>query len=81
MLRVYRRAVCESVYTSMRGWRTILWRLVHRGKGVLVLTGHLGAWELVEFLSLAGWVRPMGMVIRRLDNPLVDRICESTFAV
>lgn len=42
-----------------------------RGKGVLVLTGHLGAWELSSFHhSLMG--RPMGMVIRRLDNPLVD---------
>jgi len=42
-----------------------------RGKGVLVLTGHLGAWELSSFFhSLMGM--PMGMVIRRLDNPLVD---------
>ncbi|NYF79789.1 KDO2-lipid IV(A) lauroyltransferase [Granulicella arctica] len=43
-----------------------------RGKGVLVLTGHLGAWELSSFYhSLVGY--PMGLVIRRLDNPLVDR--------
>ena len=42
-----------------------------RGCGVLVLTGHLGAWELSSFYhSLMGY--PMGMVIRRLDNPLVD---------
>jgi KDO2-lipid IV(A) lauroyltransferase len=42
-----------------------------RGKGVLVLTGHLGAWELSSFHhSLMGY--PMGLVIRRLDNPLVD---------
>lgn len=42
-----------------------------RGKGVLVLTGHLGAWELSSFYhALMGY--PMGMVIRRLDNPLVD---------
>lgn len=44
-----------------------------RGKGVFVLTGHLGAWELSSFYhSLAGY--PMGMVIRRLDNVLVDRL-------
>ena len=44
-----------------------------QGRGVLVLTGHLGAWELSSFFhSLMG--RPMGMVIRRLDNPLVDRL-------
>ncbi len=42
-----------------------------RGKGVLVLTGHLGAWELSSFYhSLMG--HPMGMVIRRLDNRLLD---------
>lgn len=42
-----------------------------RGKGVLVLTGHLGAWELSSFYhSLAGF--PMGMVIRRLDNRFLD---------
>lgn len=42
-----------------------------KGRGVLVLTGHLGAWELSSFYhSLMGM--PMGMVIRRLDNPLVD---------
>ena len=41
------------------------------GKGVLVVTGHLGAWELSSFHhSLVGY--PMGLVIRRLDNPLVD---------
>ena len=41
------------------------------GKGVLILTGHLGAWELSSFYhSLMG--HPMGMVIRRLDNRLLD---------
>ncbi|MGC9291922.1 MAG: lysophospholipid acyltransferase family protein [Acidobacteriaceae bacterium] len=44
-----------------------------RGKGVLVLTGHLGAWELSSFYhSLFG--HPMSMVIRRLDNPHVDAL-------
>ena len=42
-----------------------------RGKGVLVLTGHLGAWELSSFYhSLMG--HPMGIVIRRLDNTRLD---------
>lgn len=42
-----------------------------RGKGVLILTGHLGAWELSSFYhSLMG--HPMGMVIRRLDNRPLD---------
>ena len=42
-----------------------------KGKGVLVLTGHLGAWELSSFYhSLRGY--PMSVVIRRLDNSKVD---------
>ncbi len=42
-----------------------------RGKGVLIITGHLGAWELSSFYhSLMG--HPMGMVIRRLDNQRLD---------
>jgi KDO2-lipid IV(A) lauroyltransferase len=42
-----------------------------KGKGVLVVTGHLGAWELSSYYhSLMGY--PMSLVIRRLDNPLVD---------
>jgi Kdo2-lipid IVA lauroyltransferase/acyltransferase len=41
------------------------------GRGVLVLTGHLGAWELSSFYhSLMG--HPMGIVIRRLDNRKLD---------
>jgi KDO2-lipid IV(A) lauroyltransferase len=47
-----------------------------RGKGVLVLTGHLGAWELSSFYhSLMG--HHMGMVIRRLDNRLLDEYVNS----
>ncbi len=43
-----------------------------RGQGVLIVTGHLGAWELSSFYhSLMG--HPMGMVIRRLDNERLDR--------
>jgi KDO2-lipid IV(A) lauroyltransferase len=42
-----------------------------RGKGVLIVTGHLGAWELSSFYhSLMG--HPMGMVIRPLDNRPLD---------
>jgi KDO2-lipid IV(A) lauroyltransferase len=44
-----------------------------RNCGVLILTGHLGAWELSSFYhSLMGY--PMSMVIRRLDNPRVDQL-------
>jgi Kdo2-lipid IVA lauroyltransferase/acyltransferase len=44
-----------------------------KGTGVLIVTAHLGAWELSSFWhSLMG--HPMTMVIRRLDNLRVDRL-------
>src|ERR1700744_2431913 len=44
-----------------------------KGKGVLIVTGHLGAWELSSFYhSLMG--HSMSMVIRRLDNAKVDQL-------
>ena len=43
-----------------------------KGRGVFVVTGHLGAWELSSFYhSLMGY--PMNIVIRRLDNARIDR--------
>lgn len=42
-----------------------------RGKGILVLTGHFGGWEVGSFAhSIYG--HPMHIVVRDLDNPLVD---------
>jgi Kdo2-lipid IVA lauroyltransferase/acyltransferase len=42
-----------------------------KGKGVLILTGHFGGWEIGSFAhSLYGY--PMKIVVRDLDNRLVD---------
>ena len=47
-----------------------------RGKGVLIITAHLGAWELSSFYhSLMG--HPMGMIIRNLDNRRLDQYVNS----
>ncbi|HTV66221.1 MAG TPA: lysophospholipid acyltransferase family protein [Bryocella sp.] len=44
-----------------------------RGKGVLLLTAHLGGWEVGSFFhSLCG--HPMQIVVRPLDNPYVDAL-------
>ncbi len=44
-----------------------------RGKGVLFLTAHLGGWEIGSFAhSVYG--HPLRVVVRPLDNPLVDRL-------
>ncbi|MGH8694585.1 MAG: lysophospholipid acyltransferase family protein [Terriglobales bacterium] len=46
-----------------------------RGKGVVILTAHLGGWELGSFVhSLHG--HPMHIVVRALDNPYVDRLVD-----
>jgi KDO2-lipid IV(A) lauroyltransferase len=48
-------------------------RALARGKGVLFLTAHLGAWELSAFThSLHG--HPLHVVMRPLDNLLLDRL-------
>ncbi len=67
-------------YTAARAKRYIRYQGLENylaarasGKGVLVLTGHLGAWELSSFFhSLQGYA--MAMVIRRLDNLRVDAL-------
>lgn len=46
-----------------------------RGKGVLFATAHLGNWELSAFAH-ALMTEPMNVVVRPLDNPLIDRIAE-----
>ncbi len=51
-------------------------RAVARGKGVLFLTGHLGAWELSAFAhSLNG--HPLSIVMRPLDNRYIDALVQS----
>jgi KDO2-lipid IV(A) lauroyltransferase len=48
-------------------------RALARGKGVLFLTAHLGAWELSAFAhSLHG--HPLKIVMRPLDNVYLDRL-------
>ena len=46
-----------------------------RGKGVLFATAHLGNWELSAFAH-ALLTAPMHVVVRPLDNPLIDRLVE-----
>ena len=46
---------------------------VRRGKGVIFLTAHCGAWELSSFAhSIYG--HPMKFVVREIDNPKVERL-------
>jgi len=41
------------------------------GRGVILFTGHVGAWELSSFaLSLFG--HPLSFLVRRIDNPKIE---------
>jgi Kdo2-lipid IVA lauroyltransferase/acyltransferase len=46
-----------------------------RGKGLLFATAHLGNWELSAFAH-ALLTAPMNVVVRPLDNPIIDGIVE-----
>jgi KDO2-lipid IV(A) lauroyltransferase len=46
-----------------------------RGRGVLVITAHLGAWELIGFgLFALGY--PFNFLVRRIENPAIERAVE-----
>ena len=68
--RYTRENVSETVvYEGFENYE----RALARHKGVLFLTGHLGAWELSAFAhSLYG--HPLNVVMRPLDNPYLDRL-------
>jgi KDO2-lipid IV(A) lauroyltransferase len=46
-----------------------------RGRGILFATGHLGNWELSAFAH-ALMAEPMSIVVRPLDNPLLEALAE-----
>jgi KDO2-lipid IV(A) lauroyltransferase len=51
-----------------------------QGRGVLIATAHLGNWELSAFAH-ALMTEPMNVMVRPLDNPLVDRLVEKRRAL
>jgi KDO2-lipid IV(A) lauroyltransferase len=44
-----------------------------KGKGVLMLTGHVGAWELCAFAH-GVYGHPLSFLARPLDNPLLEKM-------
>lgn len=45
------------------------------GRGIIFLTGHIGAWEVLSF----GWSAleyPISFLVRPLDNPLIEEMIE-----
>ena len=57
------------IYDGFENYRSA----AERGRGVLLLTGHVGAWELCAFAQgLYG--HPLSFLVRVLDNPLINRM-------
>ena len=50
-------------------------RAKQKGRGILVATAHLGNWELSAFAH-ALMTEPMCVMVRPLDNSLIDRLVE-----
>ncbi len=47
-----------------------------QGKGVLLFTGHFGSWEIFNLLPAAFGYK-LHILVRRIDNPLVERFVDS----
>jgi KDO2-lipid IV(A) lauroyltransferase len=46
-----------------------------RGRGVIFLTSHLGAWEILCFAHSV-FYNPLSFLVRPIDNPLIDEMVE-----
>jgi KDO2-lipid IV(A) lauroyltransferase len=65
-----------DLFESVHGWDLVQERLA-RGKGLILVTGHLGNWELGGAYIAARGV-PVDAVARHMANPLFDRYLTST---
>jgi KDO2-lipid IV(A) lauroyltransferase len=76
VLPSYSAAEIVSLFDRVDGWNLVEERLA-RGKGLIVVTGHLGNWELGgAYLAARGL--PIDAVARHMANPLFDDYLTST---
>ena len=45
------------------------------GKGVILFTGHIGAWELTSY-ALSLFDHPLSFLVRRIDNPKIEALID-----
>lgn len=65
-----------GLFEEVHGWN-IVEELVARGRGLIVVTGHLGNWELGGAYVAARGL-PIDAVARHMANPLFDRYLTAT---
>jgi KDO2-lipid IV(A) lauroyltransferase len=76
ILPSYSRQQIIELFDSVHGWELVQQRLA-LGKGLIVVTGHLGNWELGGAYLAARGV-PIDAVARHMANPLFDRYLTAT---
>jgi Kdo2-lipid IVA lauroyltransferase/acyltransferase len=76
ILPAYDAAEIVGLFEDVQGWSIIEERLA-RGKGLILVTGHLGNWELGGAYLAARGV-PIEVVARHMANPLFDRYLTRT---
>jgi Kdo2-lipid IVA lauroyltransferase/acyltransferase len=65
-----------DLFEDVRGWNIVEERLA-RGKGLILVSGHLGNWEIGgAYLGARGV--PIDVVARHMSNPLFDRYLTRT---
>jgi KDO2-lipid IV(A) lauroyltransferase len=76
LLPLYDRDRIVSLFEEVEGWSIIEERLA-RAKGLILVSGHLGNWELGgAYLAARGL--PMQVVARYMENPLFDAFLTRT---
>jgi KDO2-lipid IV(A) lauroyltransferase len=65
-----------DLFEGVDGWELIE-RAMEAGKGLILVTGHVGNWELGGAYIAARGV-PLDAIVRRMNNPLVDRYITET---
>ena len=65
-----------AMFEGVEGW-DVVERAREKGKGMLIVSGHLGNWELAGAFVAASGV-PLEAVARGMENPLFDRYITET---
>jgi KDO2-lipid IV(A) lauroyltransferase len=76
LLPAYSREQVRAMFDHVEG-ADVLARARAEGKGVLIVSGHLGNWELAGAFVAASGV-PLEAVARGMENPLFDRYITET---
>ena len=76
LLPTYSREQVLDLMEQVTGW-DLVERALAQGRGLMVVTGHLGNWELGGSYVAARGV-PLEAVARRMENPLFDHYLTET---